>query len=402
MLVSDILTEKDAISGPRAIRVAPRSLFHEFVNVAEIPVPAWQELAGRAVEPNIFYEPGWMRAVSSHAHCYRDAKVLLAWDGPAKKRLLGLMPVLTAWRALKLPLPVLVAWQAYAPLRTPLLDREMPDAGAHGLIDAAIGAGAKALLLPMQTTDGLALRVLRRALKKRGFVCEVENRRERARLNTTSDADALLLGSLGAKKMKELRRQRNRLADHGAVTLAVADRPAEVSAALEKFLTLEASGWKGKRGTALVQNEGDAAFIREAARELAARGQFEVLALNIGGRLAASCLLIKAGRQAYFFKLAYDESESRNSPGVQITLDLTRRLCADSGIEEADSTADANHPMIDHIWRDRLPLGDVFAPLARGRIQIGAIRTTIRARHGLRERARAVLHCLRKIREKQK
>jgi CelD/BcsL family acetyltransferase involved in cellulose biosynthesis len=401
MLISDFLIEKSAERGTGIVRTAPRSLTHEFVDAADVPVAAWQELAARAVEPNVFYEPAWMRAVSAHARDYRDAKVLLAWEGPAKKRLLGLMPVWNAWRALKLPLPVLVAWQAYAPLRTPLLDREMPDAAAHGLIDAAIAAGAKALLLPVQTTDGLALRAFRRALKKRGLDCEVQNRRERARLNTTADADTLLLGSLGAKKMKELRRQRNRLADNGEISLHSATEPTEVSVALEKFLSLEAGGWKGKRGTALVQNSGDAAFIRDAAKGLSARGQFEVLALNIGKQTAASCLVIRGGRQAYFFKLAHDETQSKNSPGVQLTLDLTRHLCADGRIEEVDSTAEANHPMIDHIWRDRLPLGDVFVPLTKDRTKTGAIRLAIHARDYAHRCARRAVHKIRKFREKR-
>jgi len=401
MLVTELLADNDR-KAARSIRAAPRSLFHEFVDVNAVPVAAWEGLAARAVEPNVFYEPAWMRAVSAHAKDYRDAKVLLAWDGPAKKRLLGLMPVWTAWRALKLPLPALVAWQPYAPLRTPLLDREMTDAAAHGLIDAAIEAGAEALFLPLQTTDGLALRALRRALKKRGLSCEMQNVRERARLNTTRDADALLLGSLGAKKMKELRRQRNRLADHGEVTFKVFDKPAAVHAALERFLVLEASGWKGKRGTALVQNAGDAAFIRQAAKGLAARGQFEVLALNIGDRLAASCLVIRSGRQAYFFKLAHDESESKNSPGVQITLDLTKHLCADRTIEEVDSTADSNHPMIDHIWRDRLALGDVFVPLTQNKFRARAIHFAIQGRERLRQCARGALHQFRMLREKRK
>lgn len=299
MLISDLLADNDT-RVTRSMRVAPRSLTHELADVADIPVQQWQELAARAVEPNVFYEPVWMRAVSDHAQHYKGAKVLLAWDGPAKTRLLGMMPVWSAWRAVKLPLPVLVAWQPYAPLRTPLLDGEMTDAAAHGLIDAAIGAGAEALFLPLQTTDGLALRALRRALKKRGFDCDVQNSRERARLNTRADAETLLLGSLGAKKMKELRRQRNRLADRGEVTLHLASEPAGVASGLETFLALEAAGWKGKRGTALVQNEGDATFIREAAEKLAARGEFEVLTLTAGGRAAASCLVIKGERRAYF------------------------------------------------------------------------------------------------------
>ena len=99
----------------------------------------------------------------------------------------------------------------------------------------------------------------------------------RASLDATRDADELLRDALGAKKLKELRRQRNRLAEHGDVTFEVARTPDEVARALEIFLGLEASGWKAKRGTALSQDDGDAAFIRRAAAALAANGQCEIV-----------------------------------------------------------------------------------------------------------------------------
>ena len=92
----------------------------------------------------------------------------------------------------------------------------------------------------------------------------------RACLDATGDPDQLLRDALGAKKLKELRRQRNRLADHGDIVFHAARTPDEVAQALETFLALEMSGWKGERGTALAQDAGDAAFIRSATIALAA------------------------------------------------------------------------------------------------------------------------------------
>ncbi len=401
MFLADTLTAKRG-RGATAVRRARRSLTNELVDIADIPEAAWRELAGRAIEPNMFYEPTWLRAVSNHAREYRNAKALLAWDGPQKTRLLGLMPVWTAWRALKLPVPMLVAWQPYVPLRTPLLDKAMPEAAAHGLIDAAQAAGAQALLMPLQTTNGLAFHSFRRALKERGLAIEVQNRRERARLNATFDADTQLLESLGAKKFKELKRQRNRLADRGALSLEIAKTSAEVKLSLERFLALEASGWKGERGTALAQNAGDTSFIREVAGGLSAASQFEVLTLRAADKVVASCLVVRNGHYASFFKLAYDESEAKNSPGVQLTLDLTRHFCSDALIEEVDSTAEAKHPMIDHIWRDRLTLGDIFIPLPGQNFETSAIRTLVRVRDALYSHARRAIHRLRALWEKRK
>ena len=52
------------------------------------------------------------------------------------------------------------------------------------------------------------------------------------------------------KKRKELRRQRKRLADTGTLTSTTIADPAALTAALLDFLALEASGWKGRAGTA--------------------------------------------------------------------------------------------------------------------------------------------------------
>ena len=52
------------------------------------------------------------------------------------------------------------------------------------------------------------------------------------------------------KKRKELRRLRKRLADAGTLTSTTTADPSALTAALLDFLALEASGWKGRAGTA--------------------------------------------------------------------------------------------------------------------------------------------------------
>ena len=153
----------------------------------------------------------------------------------------------------------------------------------------------------------------------------------RACLDATRDADELLHDALGAKKLKELRRQRNRLAEHGAVRFEVARTPAEVAPALETFLALEASGWKAKRGTALSQDAGDAAFVRRATPALAENGQCEIVTLRAGDTPVASAIVLRHQDRAFYFKLGVDERFAKFSPGVQLTLDLTAASLRRSG-----------------------------------------------------------------------
>ena len=46
------------------------------------------------------------------------------------------------------------------------------------------------------------------------------------------------------------------------------------------------------------------------------------------------------------------------SPGVVLTFAVTEDLVEDTTLVRTDSCATANHPMIDHIWRERLALCD--------------------------------------------
>jgi hypothetical protein len=90
-------------------RAAAGRPLREPIAIDAVSESAWSRLAERAVEPNAFYDPLWARAVSRRAHGHAGAKALLAWDGVDRNRLIGFLPVVSAWRALKVPVPVLVA-----------------------------------------------------------------------------------------------------------------------------------------------------------------------------------------------------------------------------------------------------------------------------------------------------
>lgn len=323
----------------------------------------WQAVADAAVEPNGFYESSYSLPAYESAQQSQAARALLAYDN---SQLIGVLPVVSAWQALRLPVPALVARQPYSPLTVPLLHRDQAVAAAGALIDAARAAGARVLSLPAMTLDGAAAEALTAALTERGIVATVHGRHERGAFDATSDCETYLTTSLGPKKLRDLRRQRRRLEDEGAVRFAVATAPAEIAPALERFMALEASGWKGAAGTGLGQQPGDAAFVRAAAQGLGARGQFEIVELLVDERTIASGIVIKQGDRAFYFKMAYDESLSRWSPGMLMTLEVTRLLSEDPAIRLVDSTADANHPLIDHLWRERLAVGDMLIPTRAG------------------------------------
>jgi CelD/BcsL family acetyltransferase involved in cellulose biosynthesis len=360
--------------------------------LTEVALKQWRELSEHAVEPNGYYLPDWELAVNASAPGRTDASALAAWDDT---RLIGLMPVVPLWRAYRIPLPALASAHPYGTLCTPPLDRDSAEQAAVQLLQQARQAGAHALVLRDMSLDGAVMKVFERVLQQDGLRSHVLTSYRRASLDATRDADALLLEALGSKKLKELRRQRNRLAEHGAVEFTVARTPDEVAAALETFLKLEASGWKGARGTALAQNEGDVSFIRRATLALAATSQCEIVSLRAGERPIAAGIVLRHQDRAFYFKLGIDERFAKFSPGVQLTLDITRHLCADPAIASADSTAGPDHPMINPIWRGRFAVGDVLIPLRSNGPMVALIHAALTSRQFLLEQARRGVHLIR-------
>lgn len=367
---------------------------------ARVPLTAiepgqWRALAQRAIEPNGYYLPAWELAVSATARGRTDASALPAFDA-SSARLIGLMPVISLWRAWKIPLPALVSAHPYGTLCSPLIDRDASIEAATRLLQRAREAGAHALVLNDVALDGAAMNALKQVLSRDGLTPRVLSSYVRASLDATQDDETLLRDALGTKKLKELRRQRHRLEEHGPVTFDVARRPDEIGPALEAFLQLEASGWKGKRGTALVQHAGDAAFIRRAVPALAETAQCEIITLRAGTTPVAAGIVLRHQDRAFFFKLGIDERFAKYSPGVQLTLELTRHLCADPAIASADSTAGADHPMINPIWRGRFAIGDVLIPLRRNDPVIALIHGALVGLNIAHGTARRVVRRLRK------
>lgn len=360
---------------------------------------AWLALSETAIEPNGYYLPAWEAAVSASAKGRTGASVLCAWSETANPKLIGLAPVTSLWRAYRIPLPALVSGHPYGTLCTPLLDREMAaDAGRH-LLQAAREAGAHALVLRDVSMHGPALHAITTALAYDGLTPRIVRSHERAYLDATRDGDEVLHEALGAKKLKELRRQRRRLAEHGAVEFDIARTPDQVRVALESFLKLEASGWKGRRGTALNQNAGDAAFIRRATMALAKTGQCEIVNLRAGDTPIAAGIVLRHQDRAFFFKIGVEERFAKFSPGVQLTLDLTRHLCADPAITSADSTAGPDHPMINPIWLGRFAIGDVVLPLRTRDPVVELIHAAIVARQSALDLARRAARFVRNRRK---
>jgi hypothetical protein len=96
------------------------------------------------------------------------------------------------------------------------------------------------------------------------------------------------------------------------------------------------------------------------------RGDARIARLDREGRMIAAAVVLRAGTRAFYWKTAYDETLAEYSPGVQLTLEMSRSLERDPAIALTDSCALPGHPMIDRLWPGRLDLIDAAVALRPG------------------------------------
>jgi CelD/BcsL family acetyltransferase involved in cellulose biosynthesis len=324
---------------------------------------AWRALAGRAAAPNVFYEPAF--ALAAAPVFGRDVGAGLVWSRSAAPQLLGFFPARVARRRYGAPLPLLVGWtHPFGPLGAPLVDRDLAEPVIAAWFDhiASHRQLPKILLLPFFPADDPLAQALDAVVARRGGSSASFGQHQRALLAATCEPDSYLDDAIGAKKRKELRRQRKRLGETGSVDLTRTTDAVECARALHDFLRLEAGGWKGRAGTAARDHAEIAQFMTTAVTALAGEGKAWIARLAVDARAIGAMVMLRSGATdaatVWAWKVAYDESYARFSPGVQVLLDVTQTLLDDPTVARADSCADADHPMIDHIWRERLALTD--------------------------------------------
>jgi CelD/BcsL family acetyltransferase involved in cellulose biosynthesis len=298
------------------------------------------------------------------------------------------------------PLAVSASWMADLPLSgTPLIGPHDPDDALARLVAGATRLqGTHAVLFRLVPNDPAFAQRLSQAARRLGVPPPVTLEPfERAALVRNLDYDDWFEANFARKRRKEFRRLAARLAETGKVETLVKQPGEPLSRWIEDFLALESAGWKGRRGTALACSNDSARFLAESLDRLDERGELVFWRLTFDGRPIAMLFAIVTGGTAFLGKIAHDQAFARYSPGVLLILEATRTLLGRPDNVRADSCAAPGHPMIDNIWRDRVPLADMLisAPGTPPPL-FAAIAAAERIRRPLRATAKSLYHQLRK------
>jgi len=150
------------------------------------------------------------------------------------------------------------------------------------------------------------------------------------------------LGSLRPEFVRNLRRLSRKAEGLPNYRVDFADRDDADGTRATRFFELEASGWKGRGGTAILCDPNEQAFYRAYTRRLEARGWLRWHEVHAEDKLIASHMAAKVGRVLYLWKIAYDESYRAFAPGNVLMLETIKRAFDLGDTDEVNCLTDSS------------------------------------------------------------
>lgn len=197
---------------------------------------------------------------------------------------------------------------------------------------AALAHPVGRLLLP--SLDHGALESARGALEPLGHRVVELDRLDSPALTLPASHGELLAG-VSRNLRSQLGRSRRALERDGRLVLRTTTRIEGLEHDLEVFLRLEASGWKGRMGTAVLSTPRTAALYRRFARLAAAAGSLRLHLLELDGVAVAGDLACRVAGRSALVKTAFDETRANDRPGLVLRAEALRAAIAE-GADEYD------------------------------------------------------------------
>lgn len=344
-------------------------------------------LAERSLEPNPFFLPEFLEP-AIRALGRKRVKLATISD---RDELRFFAPVIAVGRGI-LSGPQLRVWtHPYAPLGTPLIDRDYAKQVAESLLADMGTSGRRLLAIPDLPLDGPSAAALRTAAGRRGYATEAALQLRPILRPEAGDGLHTFDLMVAQKRRRELDRQLRRLCETGSVSFMPARTPSEIEAAFNMFIALEASGWKGRKGTALQRRASILRFARNAVLQLAQRNLAAIDVIRLGDRPIAALIRLEHGGVSIPWKIAFDEEFAVFSPGKQLMCDETRRWLLDPAITRVDPVCDEDNPLMAGLWPNRERYGTLIISTRRWALGPRVSAGLMNLRAAGRRRAKALL-----------
>ena len=313
----------------------------------------WEALRAASPRSSVFASHGWTRLWLSHFGQPGRWSVLTAWDG---KELAGVMPLVTTrttWR--QLPVRRLgLCINNHSPRGAFVAMAGQEQAVLSSILGELRRSGEWDMMLLENIDDP---QVVLGSAPANGMFAHTRSLLPQCWL-TLDGGYEKYLGNLPSSLRKSLRRSERHLAELGRLSLSTSCGSADVKAAVQTFISLDAESWKRDGGQTIVSEPSVHRFYRDVFDHFAERGELAVILLSVGGEAVCGVVCIHDRGTVYAFKSSYRTTLSggqhldtpRTSPGLHIYLEMIRHAF-ESGAQSLDFMA--RYPAIERFTDER-------------------------------------------------
>lgn len=320
---------------------------------------AWDRLVEEAAYPNPFFS---RHVLAAHLDRGLGGKAPVRFVVVRRgDTLLALLPFTARGTRVGLWQRAHAGWTSpYAVNGTPLVAAGNTATAIEAFLDAwPTVVGTSYWLLQQISLDDPVAVAIAAAAERRGWAVAALSSFERAVLDRRADYEAYAAAHLGAGRRKAMRRQHSRLAALGGLEMRSIAAGEDLGGVVEAFLNLEAQGWKGQRGTALLSRSDTAAMARRLFDAKTGPVTARADGLYLDGRPIALSLALVCGGTAHLLKTAYDETLRKHGPGVLLENEIVR-VFHDTGFARRLDSASLPGGVLDDLYPDRERIGDLL------------------------------------------
>jgi CelD/BcsL family acetyltransferase involved in cellulose biosynthesis len=203
------------------------------------------------------------------------------------------------------------------------------DEAREAIIDATFDAQPAELKIEALRSSDPLHEALVGASARRGRALLEEQAHRSPRVELSGDFERYSLER--RSRLRNINKQWGKLARDHAVRFSLESPDEDLDAELQSAFALEASGWKGRAGTAILSEPQTERFYTALTRSYHARGELRLAWLHVDDFPAAFILALLRNDRVYGLKAGYDERLRRYSPGLVIVLRAIER-CFELGL----------------------------------------------------------------------
>ncbi len=265
----------------------------------------WDRLAERDRLP--FSRHGWFSAWWHAFGVGRQLQICTLWEGA---ELAGAFPLGAGGGRLE------ALANVHSPVFRPLVRNE--DA-LRQLVEAAVDRAPGVLDVSQLPSHDRATELIADASRRAGRPTIVENGGVSPVVETACEPSGYLQ-SIDRKWRKDIERRRRKLETEQRAALSPIALPVDLEAELTAGFAVEASGWKGRRGTAIAQSDRVTTFYRAVANEFAQGDRLRLSTISVQGSVVAFDYCLLDNGRLWILKGGYDETFRAYAPGLVLTL----------------------------------------------------------------------------------